>query len=158
MATLFLPGELAPERKASVPMTAHGTPRVRLPRANEGRPTFEPTAAQRQTVTVWRGTGIAPADIARQIGVSLATLNKHFADEMAHGKSVVVSRISAQVVKKALAGDNSMIIFYLKNHGGEAWKDKQRLEHTGPDGTPLEPPNLVISFLAIPSPDDDASA
>lgn len=99
-------------------------------------------------VTVFRATGLSPDDIAQQIGIDKRTLYKHFRAELDHGKATIVSRVGAQVVKKALAGDNAMMVFYLRNHGGDAWKDKQRHEHAGPDGQPLAPPNLVVSFLS----------
>lgn len=157
MPDMILPDASMPERKATVPMTAHGKPRVREPRANEGRPTFIPSAAQRQMVLVWRGTGIAPADIARQVGVSLATLNKHFHEEMAHGMTTIISKMSAKVVTKALGGDGAMLKFYLANFGGDLWKEKKQLELTGKDGAPLDPPNLIVSFLPMPAIADESA-
>lgn len=138
-------------------MTTRGTPRLRTLRPGEGRPPFVPTTAQRQLVTVWRGTGIAPDDIARQIGISPHTLRKHFPDELDHGLTTLVSKMSAKVVTKALAGDGQMLKFYLTNFGGDAWKEKKQLEMTGKNGVPLDPPNLVVSFMALPAPAAAAS-
>ena len=143
MPSLTLPGgsrltKKAPDVRISV--VPH-----RLKKA--GRKPHEPTAATRQMVTVFRSVGVPPDEIAQQIGISRKTLTEHYRNEMAHGQAIIVSRIGAKVVQKALAGDNSMIVFYLRNHGGEAWQDKQRHEVTGADGMPLIPPNLVVSFL-----------
>ena len=118
-------------------------------RPHSGRPPYVPTKEGRQMVTVFRAVGLPIEDIAQQLGIDKRTLYKYFREEITHGKATIVSRIGGQVVKKALAGDNSMIQFYLKNHGGEAWKDKARLEHTGADGTALIPPSLVVSFLPM---------
>lgn len=112
-----------------------------------GPPPYAPTDAQRKIVTLFRGAGVPPQDIARHLHVSLNTLKKYFRPELDQGHAEVVARIGAKAVQKALAGDNTMIMFYLRSHGGDAWRDRQRLEHTGADGTPLLPPNLVISFL-----------
>lgn len=161
MPDLTLPGDVlppTPETPDHGAMTTRGTPRLRDLRPGEGRPPFVPTASQRQLVTVWRGTGIAPDDIARQIGISPQTLRKHFPDELEHGQTTLVSKMSAKVVSMALAGNPAMLKFYLASFGGDAWKDKKQLEMTGKDGAPLDPPNLIVSFMALAAPDDDASA
>lgn len=113
----------------------------------QGRKAFAPTDADRRIVRLLRAAGVPPAEIARELGVAERTMRKHLATEMADGRAAIVARIGAQVVRKALAGDNQMMIFYLKNHGGDAWRDKLRHEYAGPDGESLEPPDLVISFL-----------
>ena len=132
--------------------TARGIPLLKV-----GRPPYQPTKEGRQMVTVFRANGVDVGDIAHQLGIDKKTLYAYFSEELAHGKATIVSRIGAQVIKRALAGDNSMIVFYLKNHGGDAWKDKQRLEHTGPNGAPLAPPNLIVSFLPMKLRDDTDS-
>ena len=149
-ATSHMP-ELA---AALAPMSAKtklGKLRARRPYKGEGRPSFVPTPQQRQFVMVWRGTGIAPSDIARQIGISITTLNKHFADEMRYGMGTLVSKMSAKVVSKALSGhgDGNMLKFYLQNFGNGLWNDKSKIELTGKDGMALSPPNLVVSFLPM---------
>jgi len=140
-----------PERAAPVPLTAKGTPRLRDPRPGEGRPDFVPTGQQRQFVTVWRGIGTSPAAIARLLGISHVTLRKHFPMELEHGLEKVVATMGSKIVKLGLAGNVQAATFYLKNHGGPAWIEKQRLEHTGADGAPLDPPNLVINFMVMPT-------
>ena len=117
------------------------------PRPPRGQPAFQPTKEQRQMVLVFRSCGIEPAVIAQQIGIDEKTLRKHFAEEMAHGKATIVSRVGAQIVKQALAGNLRAAEFYLKNHGGDAWRDKQRHEHSGVDGAPLVPPVLNVTFM-----------
>jgi hypothetical protein len=46
------------------------------------RPTFKPTAAQRRTVSIAAGGGMAHADIAEALGISRPTLLKHFEVEL----------------------------------------------------------------------------
>ncbi len=136
-----------PERTCPLPSILKAAPRPHSDRG-QGRHPFAPTPIQRQVVTMSRGAGVPPDEIARQLGVSEKTLRKRFREEMARGKAMVVARIGAKVVQKALAGDNTMIQFYLNRFGGSLWHDKQRHEHTGKNGAPtLQPPNLILTFL-----------
>lgn len=118
-------------------LTTRGTPRLRAVRPGEGRQPFVPTDAQRDLVEVWRGTGIAPEDIARQIGISLHTLRKYFPDEMAHGQTTLISKIGGKVVAEALSGNFQAMKFYLANFGEGRWTEKSKVEHSGSDGGPL---------------------
>ena len=148
MPIISLPGsggQPAPTRiRASRSKTARGIPLLKA-----GRPPYQPTKEGRQMVEVLRANAVDVGDIARQLGIDRKTLYNYFSEELANGKATIISRIGAQVIKRAMAGDNTMIMFYLKNHGGDAWKDKARLEHTGPNGTALVPPNLVVTFLPM---------
>ena len=101
-----------------------------------------------------RATGVPPAEIATQIGVSERSLRRHFAAEMAHGKASIVARVSVTLVQKALKGDNACMFFYLRAHGGAAWNAPQKHEHAGPDGQPLSPPDLVVSWLPAKPPEN----
>lgn len=138
MPDLTLPEDDAPEEFASGPTNAKGNPRRRETRVNEGRPSFEPTDAHRHTVTVWRGIGVDPPDIARQIGCSENTLYKHFREEMEHGLTTLRTKMGSKIVSLGLDGNVQALVFYLKNHGGPGWEDKQRHQHSGPDGKPIE--------------------
>ena len=151
MPTLNLPppgtasGSPTPRIRASRSKTARGIPLLKA-----GRPPYQPTKEGRQMVTVFRANGVDVGDIAHQLGIDRKTLYNYFSEELANGKATIISRIGAQVIKRALGGDNTMIMFYLKNHGGDAWKDKTRLEHTGPNGTALAPPNLIVRLMPMP--------
>lgn len=50
-----------------------------------GRPSFAPTAAQRQDVRLFKADNWSDDRIARRLGVSRTTLLKHFAEEMESG-------------------------------------------------------------------------
>lgn len=82
-----------------------------------------------------------------QLGCSLPTMRRVFREELAHGKDTVVGRIATRLIQKALRGDNACMMFYLRLHGGPAWQERQRHEHSGPDGMPLQPPSLIVGFL-----------
>ena len=51
------------------------------------------------------------------------------------GKSKAVGRVAQSLLTKALAGDTTSAIFFLKTQG--RWSETQKLEHSGPDGSPL---------------------
>ena len=50
-----------------------------------GRPTFRATAAQKRKVEQYVSAGMSQTDIARAIGCTEPTLQKHFAEELAIG-------------------------------------------------------------------------
>lgn len=115
------------------------------PKRGRGRPPFVPTDEQRSLVRLARACGAIPPEIAIALKIDKLTLYRHFREDLDTAKTAMVIRMGAQVVTKALAGDNEMIKFYLRCHGGQAWKERHQLEHVGPGGT--VPPNLVVGFL-----------
>lgn len=148
------PGIQLPEQVATPPGATPAQPRPHSDRG-QGRPPFSPSPAQRSTVTLLRGAGLAPLEIAQQLGVSRATVYKHFRLELDYGKQTVVARIGAKLVQKAMKGDNACMFFYLRAHGGPAWNAPQKHEHAGPDGSPLQAPNLIVSFLKPKTEDEE---
>ena len=51
------------------------------------------------------------------------------------GKSKAIAHIAQGLIQKARAGDTTSAIFFLKTQG--RWSETQKLEHSGPDGSPL---------------------
>jgi len=47
------------------------------------------------------------------------------------GRAKAIGSVSQSLIKKAIAGDNTAAIFYLKTQAG--WKDTSAIEHTSPD-------------------------
>ena len=84
-------------------------------------------------------------------------MRRAFREELASARLTLVGRIGAKCVQLALGGNTAMIALFLRCHGGDAWKDKQRHEHTGVDGTPLQPPALIVSFLEPKKPDAEGT-
>lgn len=114
-----------------------------------GNPPFVPTDAQRHKVRQLAKAFPLHAEhyIARLIGVSLATLRRHFADDLEHGRAEMLAAIGAQVVNRAIdadakdgdgkplaKGDLDAQKFILARLGG--WSTK--VEHSGPDGGPIQ--------------------
>lgn len=92
--------------------------------AKTGRPSHVPTEQSRNLVMVLRANGVDAQDIAYEIGISERTLDKHYAVEMARGKARIKAKMGANVVKKALGGDNTCMIFWLKTQGGGDWSER----------------------------------
>lgn len=111
-------------------------------REGAGRSAFKPTEDQREQVKQLTAFGLRQEDILLFIKgaagkpITVATLAKHFPDELSRGKLVANVSIAKTLYKKALAGDNTCMIFWLRTQAG--WKDApQRVEHSGPEGLPI---------------------
>jgi AcrR family transcriptional regulator len=94
-----------------------------------GRPPHEPTPPQRQLVQVLRANGIPFGAIARELGITLPTLRKHYRDELANGTEKVIAALGAVVVRAALGGDWRAAEKWLARFGGPAWKPVEVRQH-----------------------------
>ena len=104
-----------------------------------GRPSYQPTPADINTVTVMAAIGIPHADIARCIGtkgIARSTLQLHFADLLETSRNKAIAAVASRLYNKALTSDNpAWAMFFLKTQGG--WRERHQFEHTGKDGVPL---------------------
>ena len=112
----------------------------------QGRKPFVPTPSVRHLVVLLRGAGLAAGEVAAELGCSESTLRLHCPDELADGRRRMVGRVARRLIEKALAGDTKACAFILSRLGGREWQATARHELSGPDGTPVQPPNLVIRF------------
>ncbi|KDE46301.1 UNVERIFIED_ORG: hypothetical protein BDK47_13332 [Anoxybacillus amylolyticus] len=46
--------------------------------------------------------------------------------------------VTTKVVEKEVAPDTTALIFWLKNRKPEMWRDKQNIEHSGPNGGAIQ--------------------
>lgn len=118
-------------------------------RVGAGRSTFKPTEDQKDLVMQLAAFGLRHTDIALFIknsngqSISEPTLLKNFKDELDTGKLKANVRVAQTLYKKAINGDTTSIIFWLKSQAG--WKD-QRVELTGKDGKDLMPKQKVLNL------------
>lgn len=98
-----------------------------------GRPAFKPSPEQRYSVELMAAIGIPQTSIAAALGVAPNTLAKHFPDELANGRTRTTTKVADSLVRQALAGNITAMIFYLKTQGG--WSEKTRVEHSGNIGS-----------------------
>ena len=98
--------------------------------------TLDPAKAE--SVAAMGGTN---EQIADALGVSPTTLknirkrDKAVDAAIAHGKDKADLQVVASLYKKALAGDTTACIFWLKNRRSQEWRDRheQAISGTGPD-------------------------
>lgn len=114
-----------------------------------GNPPFVPTDEQRSRVRTLAQTHPEHSNhrIAIQLGISRATLERHFRDDIDLGRAQMISAIGAQMIQRALRGNDALGAdgnplcpgdldaqkFILARLGG--WSTK--IEHTGKDGGPI---------------------
>lgn len=119
-----------------------------------GNPPHVPTQENRDKVRTLAKTFPAHARhyIARLIGVSVSTLDKHYGDDMELGRAEMLAAVGAQVVNRAMdaskvdsaKGDLDAQKFILARLGG--WSTK--LEVTGKDGGPIQHKDFDLSNLS----------
>jgi hypothetical protein len=100
-----------------------------------GRPSYEPTEADRNTVKTMAACGITHDEIARCLGtngIAAKTLRRHFGLELKTALTQVNALVGSQVIAAAKRGEAWACCFWLKSRAG--WKEKQEIEHSGPGG------------------------
>jgi len=85
----------------------------------------------------WCRDGIIEEEIAKRLGVSYSSLNKYknehseLFNALKEGKEVADYRVENALYEKALNGDTTAMIFWLKNRRPEQWREKQEIAHSG---------------------------
>jgi len=109
-----------------------------------GRPPFEITPEVIAKVEKLAAQGLAEYQIAAVLGIHRLTLqgkkeeNSDFNDAIKNGKAKGIAKITNKLFEKANDGDNTSMIFYLKNRDPDNWEDVQKRKITGGDGGPVE--------------------
>lgn len=110
------------------------TDRKRPLKGHRGNPPYEVRPEDRIRVEAWVAVGAKQELIAEMLSISVDTLQRHFRAELDHGKDRALSKIGGSMVADALNGDKDSQKFVLARIGG--WK--AGLEHSGPNGGPIE--------------------
>lgn len=107
-------------------------------RPGAGRSTFRPTEEQRDLVMQLAAFGLRHSDIAMFMKgangkpISEPTLRKNFAHELDTGKLKANVKVAQTLYKKAIGGDTTSIIFWLKAQAG--WSEKMVVSGPGENG------------------------
>lgn len=75
---------------------------------------FQPTPEQREDVDILVGGGMGEEDISRAIGIARETLRKHFADELANGRSRKRAAAIKALFQNVKTGNVAAVDRYLK--------------------------------------------
>lgn len=102
----------------------------------EGRPTdYEPGFAT--TAGLMCLNGATDAELAEEFDVDVRTIyrwkHKHpeFCQALSIGKNEVDVRVERALYQKAVAGDTTAMIFWLKNRRRDQWRDRVDVNHSG---------------------------
>ncbi len=100
-----------------------------------GRPKIEITDKLCEKAESLAAQGLTQDQLALVLGMGARTLYEkkgafpQLSQSIKKGQAQGVEAVTNKLFEKAREGDNTAMIFYLKNRAG--WKDKQEIEHTG---------------------------
>lgn len=112
-----------------------------------GRPRYQPTEADRNTVRSMAACGFRHEAIARCLGekgIDDTTMRIHFRRELDTAMDMANAKVANVLFQKAIAGDLGACCFWLKCRAG--WKEQQTIEHVGKDGL-----GIVIEYVNEPA-------
>ncbi len=95
--------------------------------------------------------GLTQEQIAAALGISESTLTKRkkentdFTDAIKRGKAKGIALVTNKLMESIKGGNMTAMIFFLKTQAG--WKETNVQEHTGANGTALQPP--VFNFNPV---------
>lgn len=105
-----------------------------MAKGKAGRPAHQPTDEQRRLVRSLAGFGIPQEDIAREIGISVPTLMKHYEADFYAGQTQANAKVVESLYKNATQNMNATAqVWWTKCRLG--WKETMRHEGTNEDGS-----------------------
>jgi hypothetical protein len=134
-------------KTASVSASKKGGSAGKLP-TKGGRPQFKPTDEHRHQVETLSGLGLKLEEIALLIvnpqtdqPISVNTLRRHFAEELARGKPKMDAQVAQSLVRRAVDMNHpqgaTCAIFYLKTRAG--WRETLGIEANIKSGVLVAP-------------------
>jgi hypothetical protein len=102
-----------------------------------GRPNLYETEIKDKLILVegWARDGLTNEQIAENLGIHVSTLceyqNKYpeFKEALKNGKEVIDFQVENALLKKAMEGDTTAQIFWLKNRRSDKWRDRRDHNH-----------------------------
>lgn len=95
------------------------------------------TPEQLTVLNGWARDGLSNEQIAHNMGIAASTLYKwakeypEIAEALKKGKEIVDYEVENALLAKALGGDVTAMIFWLKNRRPDKWRDKPERVETG---------------------------
>ncbi|AEH78360.1 hypothetical protein SM11_chr1083 [Sinorhizobium meliloti SM11] len=78
-------------------------------RKQAGRPPHEPSEKDRKMVEVLSGFAVPTKDIAEVVGITQATLFKHYRDQLRRGGALVQAKLVANLLRIASGSDGTAL-------------------------------------------------
>src|SRR5262245_21936118 len=94
------------------------------------RPRWQPTTKEREQVAMMTAIGIPQPAICQIIGVTDKTLRRACRSEITTGQAQANAKVGKALFQKALAGDVTAMIFWLKCRAG--WRETITIEQSKP--------------------------
>ena len=113
------------------------------------RKPHEPTDKDRKQVSLMAGIGLTHDQIAKIIGISDETLRKYYDKELEISAAMMNAQVAQNLFSIATskgAGSVASAIFWMKTRGG--WREVERKEITGADGTPIAVASVDLRGLS----------
>lgn len=77
-----------------------------------------PTEANRKVIILARAMRMSLEDVAKYLGISVDTIDRHYPDEKLSGKVICDLRVAEAFMKNIEAGDSALIKYYMNNQMG----------------------------------------
>lgn len=101
-------------------------------------------------ISHWKRHGLSNKQVAENMGITEDTFYKwvsrfsEFAEAIKKGRTVIVNHLENALVKRALEGDTTALIFALKNMDAEHWRDRKETAVSGSLDTTKE---INVNFV-----------
>lgn len=109
-------------------------------------PSHKPTPETRAEVKALAAVGVREDEISKYVGIAPATLRKHYRDELDKAHIQANANVARALYTQATSGNTAAAIFWMKARAG--WREKVALEHSGPDGGPMQVTTIDASKLS----------
>jgi hypothetical protein len=116
-----------------------------------GRPPYEPTEKDRQTVRVMVAGGIEQAQICGVLKITRMTLRKYYRDELENGAAAINAIVVAEHLKRIRGGDFNAIRFWEQARMGWTERVQVNNQQLDKDGNPAD---QVITYRWADAPSE----
>ena len=98
---------------------------------------YKPNDKDRAVVKALAAYGVPQEQIGARIGISHVTLRKYYQSELDLSAMEANAKVAETCYQMATGGQHpAATFFWLKTRAG--WRETDRLEHSGPNGGPIE--------------------